>query len=170
MWEWLRAQNIVPYFEIITPQANARENAWLYVDPLTLEALFRRISEIDRRVFGRIWDAQPPLVGNKCLRHQFSCLVTSRGDVTPCVGLTLPMGNIRRRRLRDILSGNRILRDLKAHRETIKGPCRTCEKAEECYGCRGAAYQLTGDYLASDPLCWRNYRKMHPDSPDPLHF
>ncbi|MFV9645436.1 MAG: hypothetical protein ACNYWU_06395, partial [Desulfobacterales bacterium] len=32
----------------------------------------------------------------------------------------------------------------------------SCEKAEYCYGCRGAAYQLTGDYLASDPLCWKN--------------
>ncbi len=46
--------------------------------------------------------------------------------------------------------------NLKNYREMIKGPCRTCEKSSECYGCRGAAYQLTGDYLASDPTCWRN--------------
>jgi MoaA/NifB/PqqE/SkfB family radical SAM enzyme len=46
--------------------------------------------------------------------------------------------------------------DLRNYRLTIKGPCRSCELAATCYGCRGAAYQLTGDYLASDPLCWRN--------------
>ena len=44
------------------------------------------------------------------------------------------------------------------YREMIKGECRDCDKAEECYGCRGAAYQLTGDYLASDPTCWRNQK------------
>lgn len=38
---------------------------------------------------------------------------------------------------------------------TIKGPCNSCDMTDGCYGCRGAAYQLTGDYLASDPLCRR---------------
>lgn len=28
--------------------------------------------------------------------------------------------------------------------------------AFECHGCRGAAAQVTGDYLASDPTCRRN--------------
>ena len=38
----------------------------------------------------------------------------------------------------------------------MKGPCASCEENASCYGCRGAAYQWTGDYLASDPCCWRN--------------
>lgn len=67
-----RDQGIAPYFETITPQANARENKWLEVGPHT------------------------------------------------------------------------------------KGPCQSCEPAEGCYGCHGAAFQMTGDYLASDPMCWRN--------------
>ena len=159
MWQWLREQGIAPYFEIITPQANAKQNAWLEVDPLTLQDFFTRICEIDRKRFGQVWEAQPPLVGNKCMRHQFSCLVTSKGDVTPCVGVTLPMGNIRKKPLKEILADSQILKDLKDYRHTIKGPCRTCDKAEECYGCRGAAYQVTGDYLASDPLCWCNARQ-----------
>ena len=29
MWQWLRQENIEPYFEVITPQANALENSWL---------------------------------------------------------------------------------------------------------------------------------------------
>ncbi|MBI9083746.1 MAG: radical SAM protein [Desulfobacterales bacterium] len=156
LWQWLCDRGIEPYFEIMTPQSRAVDNRWLEVDPATLHRLFARLAEIDRTRYGRVWEAQPPLVGNRCLRHQFSCLVTSRGEVMPCVGITLSQGNIRERPLEEILAGSRVIRDLKNHRNTIKGPCRTCEKAEQCYGCRGAAFQVTGDYLASDPLCWNN--------------
>ncbi len=162
MWRWLREQQIAPYFEIITPQSNAKLNDWLFVEPLKLKTFFEGIQELDHRLFGQDWEPQPPLVGNKCMRHQFSCLLTSKGDVMPCVGVTLAMGNIRRQPLREIIAGSQILKDLKDYRRTIKGPCRSCEKAHECYGCRGAAFQVTGDYLASDPLCWRNASR--PDS------
>lgn len=155
-WRWLRDQGIEPYFEIITPQANALDNNWLFVDPPDIYHLFKKLSEIDRHRYGIEWEPQPPLVGNRCLRHKFSCLVSSNGEVMPCVGLNLPIGNIRRKPLRQILSESQVLKDLKDHRNTIKGPCATCDKADSCYGCRGAAYQMTGDYLASDPLCWRN--------------
>jgi radical SAM protein with 4Fe4S-binding SPASM domain len=155
LWCWLRDQGIAPYFEIITPQANARGNQWLFVEPQALKVLFEELARIDRERYDRTWDIQPPLVGNRCLRHQFSCLVTSRGDVTPCVGVNLPLGNVRRQPLKTIVENSRVLKDLKNHRHTIKGPCNSCDMADGCYGCRGAAYQLTGDYLASDPLCWR---------------
>lgn len=156
LWCWLRDQGIAPYFEIITPQANARENPWLFVEPAVLKYLFEELARIDRDRYGRVWDIQPPLVGNRCLRHQFSCLVTARGTVTPCVGVTLSLGNVRRQSLKSIIENSAVLGDLKNYRRTIQGPCRHCDLAEGCYGCRGAAYQLTGNYLASDPLCWRN--------------
>lgn len=156
LWRWLRDQNIVPYFEMITPQANAVDNQWLFVEPRRVHRLFKELAEIDRHEYNGRWEPQPPLVGNRCLRHLFSCLVTSRGVVMPCVGLNVPMGNIREQRLADIVGQSQIIKDLKNHRQTIKGPCRQCDKAEQCYGCRGAAFQMTGDYLASDPLCWHN--------------
>jgi radical SAM protein with 4Fe4S-binding SPASM domain len=156
LWRWLRDRRIAPYFEMITPQANALDNQWLFVDSERVHALFKELAEIDQRHYGLDWDPQPPLVGNRCMRHLFSCLVTSKGDVTPCVGINLPLGNIREDALKDILSRSRLLKDLKNYRETIKGPCGSCDKATQCYGCRGAAYQMTGDYLASDPLCWNN--------------
>ncbi|MDL2274528.1 radical SAM protein [Desulfosarcina sp. OttesenSCG-928-G10] len=157
LWCWLRDQGIAPYFEIITPQGNAAANQWLAVDPPALKTLFESLSAIDRERYGRIWDVQPPLVGNRCLRHQFSCLVTATGNVTPCVGVPLSLGNIRTLPLKQIIETSQVLKDLKNHRQTIKGPCATCDKANRCYGCRGAAYQITGDYLASDPLCWRHH-------------
>ncbi|KJS29969.1 MAG: radical SAM protein [Desulfatitalea sp. BRH_c12] len=158
MWQWLREQGIAPYFEIITPQANARLNEWLFVEPLELETFFTTIADLDKHLFGQTWDVQPPLVGNKCMRHKFSCLVTAQGEVRPCVGVTLSLGNIRQKPLAAILAESQLLRDLKNHRQTIKGHCHDCERADECYGCRGAAFQITGDPLASDPLCWHNQR------------
>ena len=156
MWCWLRDQGIAPYFEIITPQANALENEWLTVDTPALKALFDEVARIDRDRYDRTWSVQPPLVGNRCLRHKFSCLVTSKGDVLPCVGVTLPQGNIRKQTLQSIIANSPVIRDLKDHRRTIKGACGSCELADGCYGCRGAAFQTTGDYLAADPLCWRH--------------
>ena len=156
MWQWLREENIEPYFEVITPQANALDNIWLSVDSAELKELFTRLSTIDREQFDRNWDPQPPLVGNKCMRHQVSCVVTATGNVTPCVGVTIALDNIRNNKLAHILKHSEVINNLKNYRKMIKGACRSCEKAEECYGCRGAAYQMTGDYLASDPTCWRN--------------
>ncbi len=156
LWRWLRRQGIEPYFEIITPQANALANRWLEVDSETVRDLFYRLCTIDREEFGRVWEPQPPLVGNRCMRHQVSCLVTANGEVMPCVGVTIPLGSLREKSLAAILQDSEVIRNLKNYRQMIKGPCHECEKAEICYGCRGAAYQLTGDYLAADPTCWRN--------------
>ncbi|MDF7823385.1 radical SAM protein [Pontiellaceae bacterium B12227] len=159
MWEWLRDQQIDPYFEMITPQGGAVENDWVYADPAKIEALFKTFSEADRKRFGEGWKPQPPLAGERCMRHQFSCYVDAIGNVMPCVGVDLPVGNIREQSLKQIIDGSEVIQDLRNHLEEIKGPCAACPEAEGCYGCRGAAYQMTGDYLASDPLCWKNSDK-----------
>ncbi len=156
MWQSMRAQKITPYIEMITPQGRASENGLLDVEPHRVKELFYRIAEIDREEYGCSWNPQPPLVGGQCLRHRFSCAVNAYGDVLPCIGVTIPVGNIREGRLSDILKDSEVIRDLRNHKKTIKGPCGRCENRNECYGCRGAAYQLTGDYLASDPSCWKN--------------
>ncbi|MBN2301010.1 MAG: radical SAM protein [Lentisphaerae bacterium] len=160
MWRWLRKKNIEPYFEMITPQGSATNNVWLSVDLKKTQELFETIAEIDRIEFGHDWDPQPPLVGSRCLRHQFSCLVNSYGIVMPCVGVTIPVGDVRKRKLKDIIADSEVIQDLRDYRHTIKGPCAKCENADHCYGCRGAAYQITGDYLASDPMCWRNRERL----------
>ena len=155
-WKWLREEGIEPYFEMVTPQGNAPSNEWLDLPVDEVQEIFREIAAIDRDQFGIEWTPQPPLVGTRCLRHQFSCLINAWGDVLPCVGVTISVGNVRRQPLADILRDSEVIQDLREYRKTIKGPCAACEKAMECYGCRGTAYQLTGDYLASDPTCWRN--------------
>ncbi len=159
MWVWLREQDLTPYFEMITPQGNAKRNDVLDVDVNQVHEVFQTIARIDSERYGNHWDPQPPLVAGECRRHQFSCAVNSRGNVQPCVGVTIPIGNVRKTKLADIIRESEVIEDLRNHRNMIKGPCASCEKSGECYGCRGAAYQSTGDYLASDPLCWRNADK-----------
>jgi radical SAM protein with 4Fe4S-binding SPASM domain len=156
MWKWLRDQNIIPYFEMITPQGKAKENGSLRVETERIREFFYQVADIDREKYGYHWEPRPPLVGGECLRHQFSCTVNSKGDVLPCVGVTIPVGNIREKRLVDIIRDSEVIQDLRNYKQTIKGPCRECTKLSVCYGCRGTAYQLTGDYLASDPSCWEN--------------
>ena len=156
IWRKLRDEGISPYFETITPQGAAEENEWLHVSVEEKRDMFHKLAEIDRNEYGISWEPQPPLVANRCLRHQFSCMVNSSGDVVPCVGVPLSVGNIRGASLEEILQNSTTIDDLRHFRERIKGPCRDCEKGDQCYGCRGAAYNLTGDYLASDPTCWLN--------------
>ncbi len=160
LWQWLRDQNITPYFEVITPQGKAKCNRKLHVESRQLRELFYELADIDRTKYGYKWEPQPPLVGMKCLRHQYSCVVTAYGDVQPCVGVDIAVGNVREAGLAEIIKNSDVIRELRNFRQNIKGPCRKCDKLGDCYGCRGAAYQLTGDYLASDPMCWRNAKRL----------
>ncbi len=157
LWRWMRTEGIEPYFEMITPQGRARQSGH-ELSPSVEETrlLFETIQAIDRDQFGRVWQAQPPLVGNACLRHSFSCLVNAAGDIMPCVGVSVAVGNVRQQPLAKILADSEVIADLRNHVRTIQGACGQCERAASCYGCRGAAFQLTGNYLGSDPLCWRN--------------
>lgn len=158
LWRWLRERDIEPYFEIITPQGKAADNHYLMPDSQTLKQIFYDIAAIDAE-YGNIWEPQPPLIGERCMRHLYSCLVTSSGKVFPCVGIPEAIGSIRHNSLHEILRDSEVVANLKHHLNLIKEPCGSCEKNNECYGCRGAAYQLTGDYLAADPLCWKNIDK-----------
>lgn len=159
MRRWMRERQLLPYFEVITPQGRIMDHQTIIPSAAQVYETFLKLAEIDKE-YGIEWDPQPPIAGGKCFRHQYSCVIGSSGVVTPCVGLTAEIGNVRKTPLATILSESLILYHLKNYRQFIKGPCAKCDKAEHCYGCRGAAYQVTGDYLASDPTCWRNADKL----------
>ncbi|OGV37396.1 MAG: hypothetical protein A2020_15065 [Lentisphaerae bacterium GWF2_45_14] len=160
IWRYLRDNNILPYFEVITPQGKANENSWLQLDPHKIKSVFERISKLDFDEYGHEWEPRPPLVGSRCLRHLHSCLITSTGAVFPCVGINEAVGSIRESYLKDIICDSEIIQDLRNFHDTIKEPCGSCEFSPECFGCRGATYQLTGDWLAADPICWKNQDRL----------
>jgi radical SAM protein with 4Fe4S-binding SPASM domain len=154
MWTYLRERGIVPYFETLTDQGRASSNPELHVPAQRLKSVFYDLARIDRERFGYDWVPKPPIAAFTCQRHLFSCTLTSTGEVFPCPGVTVSGGSIRDKGLEEIISKSRVFRDLRQIHSKIKGKCADCEHNPPCYGCRGAAYQVSGDYLAEDPLCW----------------
>ncbi|MBU0676083.1 MAG: radical SAM protein [Proteobacteria bacterium] len=154
LWIWAREQGIIPYVEMMTMQGRATEHPELEVSIAEIKALFEKLSIIDRERFGTNWTPHPPLAASQCARHEYSCTVTACGDVQPCPGVSVAAGNIRDNSLAEILRVSKPIQELRNIRTMIKGKCRECDFGEYCYGCRGHAYQVTGDYLAADPLCW----------------
>lgn len=80
-------------------------------------------------------------------------VVRANGEVNPCMLLQVALGNVRERRITQIWQESEILGQLRS-RELLKGKCGECRHRVECAGCRGRAYERTGDMLASDPGCW----------------
>lgn len=154
MWIWARERGITPYFEALTDQGRARQNAKLALSPDELHLVFQALSDTDRERFGLSWTARPPIAGFTCRRHLYSCLVNSQGFVHPCPGVDISVGNIREKPLGAILRESHVVRDLRRIYRQIDPSCQACRFAGACYGCRGNAYQATGSYLAADPGCW----------------
>ena len=154
LWRWARNRDIIPYIEAMTMQGRARQNPELEVSSAEIRRMFETLAEIDATEFDRQWLPIPPLAASHCARHEYSCTVTSIGDVNPCPGVNIRAGNIRQRPLREILATSPVIAELRNIRQNIKGKCGSCDFNDHCYGCRGHAYQVTGDHLAPDPLCW----------------
>jgi predicted hotdog family 3-hydroxylacyl-ACP dehydratase len=153
IWRWARNSRIEPYIQIIRPRDG--ENPLQLIPPNRARLLFEEFARIDHDEFNRTWPMPPSLTGRSCKRHQFACHVTPCGTIFACVGVTIPLGNVRSESLHEILEPSEVLENLRAFGKRVKEPCGTCCKTTDCYGCRGAAYQLTGDYLSGDQLCWK---------------
>ena len=154
LWRWARKQDIIPYIEMMTLQGRATEHPELEVPIDRVKQLFEELSRIDLAEFDNRWYPHPPLAASQCARHEYSCTITSTGDVQPCPGVSVAAGNIRDNALADIIRNSTTIQELRNIRQNIKGRCSQCDLGDYCYGCRGHAYQVTGDYLAEDPMCW----------------
>ena len=80
-------------------------------------------------------------------------MIQSNGEVNPCMLLQVKLGNIREQGIRSIWEDSPILAKLR-QRELLKGECGVCSSRDTCSGCRGRAYEETGDIMAADPGCW----------------
>ena len=80
-------------------------------------------------------------------------MIQSNGEVNPCMLLQVDLGNIREQSVRAIWENSPILSQLR-RRELLKDECAECTYRGTCSGCRGRAYEETGDMMAADPGCW----------------
>jgi radical SAM protein with 4Fe4S-binding SPASM domain len=79
--------------------------------------------------------------------------ILPNGDVIPCMLLQVKLGNIREESIIRIWEDSPVLAKLRS-RELLEGECGECIHRDVCAGCRGRAYEETGNMLASDPGCW----------------
>jgi radical SAM protein with 4Fe4S-binding SPASM domain len=161
MWTWARERGITPYFEVLTDQGRAKQHPSLSLPSEEIRRVFERLASIDRERFGITWVPRPPIAGYTCRRHLYSCMVTAHGFVQPCPGVDVSVGNIRDSPLETILRESRVIQDLRGVFQRIDPVCQACRFAGACYGCRGNAYQVTGNYLAADPGCWWRDTRVH---------
>lgn len=80
-------------------------------------------------------------------------MVLSNGNVNPCMLLQVNLGNIREQSIMSIWENSPELSKLR-QRNLLKGECGVCNYKFTCSGCRGRAYEETGDIMATDPGCW----------------
>lgn len=80
-------------------------------------------------------------------------MVLSNGEVNPCMLLQVRLGNIRRQSIISIWENSPLLAELR-QRESLAGECGSCAYKVSCSGCRGRAYEETGNIMAADTGCW----------------
>jgi len=81
--------------------------------------------------------------------------ILPNGDVIPCMLLQTKLGNVREKSIRRIWNNSQILSKLR-NRNLLEGKCSRCIYVDKCAGCRGRAYEETGNIMATDPGCWFN--------------
>lgn len=78
--------------------------------------------------------------------------VSHAGEVYPSGFLPFSAGNVRNGELLNFYRESPVFRALRDE-DGFSGKCGYCEYRKLCGGSRARAYAMTGDYLASEPLC-----------------
>lgn len=87
-----------------------------------------------------------------CLAGKSFMFISHQGGAQPCGYLEVNCGNVREDGVKKVWEGSAVfgeLRDISSYR----GKCGKCRHIRICGGCRARAYEATGDYRESEPLC-----------------
>ena len=91
-----------------------------------------------------------------CNRLRVGCYIGSDGEVKPCPSMDLSAGNIKEHCLTEIWKNSELLENCRTISNRLKGSCRTCQHNNRCYGCRAAAYAISGDLYGPDTGCFNH--------------
>ena len=96
-----------------------------------------------------------PYYGRGCAAGMPNGYITilPNGDIIPCMLLQTKLGNIRGENIVQIWDNSQILSKLR-NRNLLEGKCGQCTYRDKCAGCRGRAYEETGNMMAADTGCW----------------
>jgi radical SAM protein with 4Fe4S-binding SPASM domain len=91
---------------------------------------------------------------NACIFGEYLFIEPS-GNVKPCSFAQLVLGNVNLKSLEAIWHealDSPLLKSIK-DLDNRSGECRSCIYLHECSGCRSRTFNLTSDWLTSDPVC-----------------
>lgn len=78
--------------------------------------------------------------------------ISHTGDVFPSGLLPIKAGNVRQTPLAKVYRESEVFQNLRSP-DKYKGKCGVCEFNKVCGGSRSRAYNVTGDYMESEPYC-----------------
>lgn len=87
-----------------------------------------------------------------CLGGVSFCFISHIGQIQPCGYLELNCGNVKEKPFYEIWETSETFHNLRNF-DRYKGKCGVCEFRKVCGGCRARAYEMFGDYMAEEPLC-----------------
>jgi len=94
-----------------------------------------------------------------CLGGVGFCFVSHTGDVQPCGYLEANAGNILETDFQEIWEKSQVFTRLRDY-DALEGKCGICEYKRVCGGCRARAYEATGNFMAEEPYCTYEPKKM----------
>jgi radical SAM protein with 4Fe4S-binding SPASM domain len=117
--------------------------------------LLLRQKEIQPKYFPTEMLKRIPYYGRGCAAGMPGgyVVIRSNGEVNPCMLLQIKLGNVRERSIMSIWDNSPVLAQLR-QRKLLKDECGNCTYRDSCSGCRGRAYEETGDVMAADLGCW----------------
>ena len=80
--------------------------------------------------------------------------VLSDGTVYPCRRLPIKIGNINEK-IVNLIIDSEVMQNLRNLDKMKKNSL--CDMVAHCRGCRAVAYAVTGDYMAKDPMCFKDF-------------
>ncbi len=98
-------------------------------------------------------------VSRGCLGGIGFCFISHSGQVQPCGYLELDCGQVRDTPFPQIWAESPQFQKLRDP-GSYSGKCGSCEYHKVCGGCRARALTMNGDYLAEEPLCTYEPKKI----------
>ncbi|MFX0115906.1 MAG: radical SAM/SPASM domain-containing protein [Candidatus Hodarchaeota archaeon] len=108
----------------------------------------------------RIFEADIPAIP-QCVSKYYcgSTAAVIAGDaLSPCSRIRTAVGKrIRDSRFKDAfeINRNQLLTTILQDHNNLSSRCQACTLNDICWGCRSNAWYYAGDFLASDPKCWK---------------
>lgn len=163
-------------FKTYVPNTNLGSNDPLYLDKFEIYQMIKNTNELTEKykdkiqvlhsdVLWQVMEPTNPLIEKAKKENKFiwgcsagfrSLSVLSNGVVYPCRRLPIEIGHISEG-IEKLVVENEVmknLRDLNKMKENT-----LCDKVSHCRGCRGIAYAVEGDYMAKDPMCYKDLIK-----------